>query len=187
MRVIRTEMYFSSSDLTWNTNNILQNPGVAVAFFRVENNHGLLIKSIVTDPISLSQGLEAPAWPGNAPTVIHLFLSSVLEGSDDFFQMPTEPLRRVNNEHVVNFILEQPIVIEQSPPSAELLKGLFAKSASIVIGTFIGTTVAGENPLLMFLSIPAGIIVVGSAIGLSKGLESGLNKAIEKLIKERWT
>jgi hypothetical protein len=37
----------------------------------------------------------------------------------------------------------------------------------------------------MFLTMPAGIIVIGSSIGISRGLENGLNKWVEGLFKKK--
>jgi hypothetical protein len=39
--------------------------------------------------------------------------------------------------------------------------------------------------VLLFLTIPAGIIVVGSAIAISNAIQSGLNHAIGRLSKEK--
>jgi hypothetical protein len=46
----------------------------------------------------------------------------------------------------------------------------------------MGLQAAGENHLLMFATVPLGVIIMGTAIGVSKGLEEGLPKRIKQLI-----
>jgi hypothetical protein len=76
-------------------------------------------------------------------------------------------------------------VLEESPPYLVPLQFLVKQSPQIAIGTLIGAGAAGGSYPLMLLTVPAGIIVVGSAIGISKGLEKGLNKAIERLVQRK--
>lgn len=50
--------------------------------------------------------------------------------------------------------------------------------------SFIWPECAGDLVgMLMLLTVPTGIVVCSSAIGVSKALEKGLNKAVEKIIK----
>jgi hypothetical protein len=77
------------------------------------------------------------------------------------------------------------IVIEQSPPDWALLKDLIKKSPGVAIGTYIGMQAAGQYPQLMYITVPAGIMVVSSAIGISKALAKGLNKKVEALLTSR--
>lgn len=90
-----------------------------------------------------------------------------------------EPVR---NPEQVHFLLNAEIVVEESPPHWELLKGLVAKSPSIAIGTYAGMELAGSMPQLMILTIPFGMIVVSSAVGISTALEVGLNKKVGRLL-----
>ena len=89
------------------------------------------------------------------------------------------------NRHIVDFVKNAGVVIEQSPPVAIPFASLLRKASSVTIGTMMGAAVAIDNPPLMFITIPAGIIVVGSAMGVSKGLERGLAKKIERLMKRK--
>jgi hypothetical protein len=89
----------------------------------------------------------------------------------------------ISNLHFVSAALNAPIVIEQSPPTTIPLGTLIAKAPGIAIGTFIGMQVAGDATYLMFVTVPGGILVVSSAIGISKALEQGLNRLVARLMK----
>ena len=81
--------------------------------------------------------------------------------------------------------MDADIVIEQSPPSWQTFKAPASKSPGIGIGTFIGFQWAGTHPELMIITVPIGILVVSSAIGVSEALKKGLNKKVEALFKEK--
>jgi hypothetical protein len=88
------------------------------------------------------------------------------------------------NPGLVDFAMSANIVIERSPPSWITLETVLKGSPRVIVGTFLGATVAAPYYPLMLITVPAGIIVVGAAIGVSKGLEAGLNQAIKRNIKK---
>ena len=92
---------------------------------------------------------------------------------------------RVANPAITDALLNTQVIYESSPPQLLPLREIAKGGAAVVIGTFIGYGVADGNYPLMFSTIPAGIIVIGSAIGISRGLENGLNKFIENLFKKQ--
>jgi hypothetical protein len=49
------------------------------------------------------------------------------------------------------------------------------------IGTFIGSEIARDHPVLLLVTVPGGIIVVSSALGIGAAMQAGLNKAIQRL------
>ena len=100
------------------------------------------------------------------------------------FRTEKEPIL---NPHLVEFVLEQDIIIEQSPPVAIPFKDLLKKTnAPILMGAYMmGQSIAGDHPILMFVTVPGGIIVIGSALGVAEALAAGLNKQIKKLFGGR--
>jgi hypothetical protein len=52
------------------------------------------------------------------------------------------------------------------------------------LGFYIGIVVAGNSPLL-FITVPAGIIICGAASGIARGLEEGLRSRIKGLMSRR--
>ena len=76
------------------------------------------------------------------------------------------------------------IPFEESPLVGVPLKDLIAmasKASPTGIGVAVGWAVAGNTPFL-FISVPAGIIVVWFAVGFGQGLGQGLQTRIKKLI-----
>ncbi|WP_316197113.1 hypothetical protein [Bradyrhizobium sp. SZCCHNS3014] len=86
------------------------------------------------------------------------------------------------SEREITALWNFPIIIEQSPPTEISFAALLKHSPIFAMGAFIGTHVAeGYNPVLMFVAVPAGIVIVGAASGISKGLEEGLHKRISSI------
>ena len=83
---------------------------------------------------------------------------------------------------MVDYILTQPIVIEPSPPFTITLKNLLTSTnLPIWIGTYMGWSVAPEHSVLLFITVPRGIIVVSSATGLAGAMAAGLSKSVKRL------
>jgi hypothetical protein len=83
---------------------------------------------------------------------------------------------------IVDYVLSQPIVIERSPPITVTLKGLLtATNLPIWIGTYMGWSVVPDHSVLLFITVPGGIIVVSFATGLALALSAGLSKSIKRL------
>ncbi|WMT76060.1 hypothetical protein [Bradyrhizobium sp. Ash2021] len=78
-------------------------------------------------------------------------------------------------------ILQSDIVIERSPPVAEKLLSLVHGATSTSLGVLLGTSFTND-PYVMILTIPAGILVMGTVLGISRGLERGLAKRVEKAV-----
>lgn len=167
MRVIRTGMYFNRVDAE--TTNIKDDDyNVDFAWFNVGNanlSHLGFIKPMIPD----------------AHNHVARFLDIVVQGSER-----RNFKRRISNGRIVNHAIVETIftvVIERSPPEAVTFGSLLHGASSVTIGTVLGHEAAAGSYPLMFVTVPLGIIVVGSAIGVSKGLQAGLQKEVEKVIK----
>lgn len=74
------------------------------------------------------------------------------------------------NHPLVDRILAQPIVLEQSPVLTEPFYSILRRSTpSVAIGAYVGYAAANGNYLLM-VTVPAGILLVGSAIEITRAL-----------------
>jgi hypothetical protein len=182
MRVIRTEMYFESSDLDTSAARNFPNPGISFAFFGGLPSAVLQMDDTIDYGLSdifdeyrsiLNNDDKIPAFRA----AIDSFLGN---GSYESFIRKLED-RSFENEGIFKYIYDENIIIEQSPPEWLPVKDILGKTP-IAIGTFIGFGMAKDNPTLMLVTVPAGIIVIGAAVGISEGLKRGLNKIIgEKL------
>jgi hypothetical protein len=114
----------------------------------------------------------------------------LLRNYTDLFLLDAEefdfdrPERSIKNPQIVDYILSQPVVIERSPPFTITLKGLLTTTnLPVWIGTYMGWSVAPEHSVLLFITIPGGIIIVSSAAGLANALSAGLSKSVKRLFK----
>jgi hypothetical protein len=117
----------------------------------------------------------------NLRNYVDLFLIDVEE-----FEFDRRRERTIVNNDVVEYVLTQPFVIERSPPVHMTLKGLLTTTnLPIWIGTYMGWSVVPDHSVLLFITIPGGIIVVSSATGLANALSAGLSKSVKSLFRVR--
>jgi len=114
--------------------------------------------------------------------VFREFTDAALRGEEDEYD-PGSPLRTLRNSQIVAFVENQTIITERSPPVAEIFGEVVKKASSVTLGAYLGWKTSSDNPVLLWLTVPAGIIVVGSAVGIARGFEKGLNKSIQRLFK----
>jgi hypothetical protein len=75
------------------------------------------------------------------------------------------------------YLLNQTVILERSPVVAETLGHLLRGATYVTVGTFLGASIS-PNPLVAFITVPAGIIVMGAATGIGLGLQSGLRNFV---------
>ena len=173
MRVIQTTAYFDPDLVKEATSRSAENPGVTFAWFKAsEQMERLSVFNLFRDyTVALSTDAQS--------SLVRSFLDAAVRGAK-FNGVP--PL----NPDVVSALTDASIVIEQSPPLGIPLSTLMSRAPSVAIGTYIGMQAAGGiSPWLMFVTVPTGILVIGSAIGVAKALEKGLNQRISALIEGR--
>ncbi|MCG2627757.1 hypothetical protein L6654_14070 [Bradyrhizobium sp. WYCCWR 13023] len=92
----------------------------------------------------------------------------------------------MKNTDIVEHVINQPIVIERSPPFHITLKGLVTSTnLPVWIGTYMGWSVAPEHSPLLFITVPGGIIIFTSATRLADALGAGLSKSVKRLFNTR--
>jgi hypothetical protein len=177
MRVIRTEMYFSEEDifgLNRRRTSHARNPGLGFAWLRTDRPARGIDEQLLEDRHFDRQEGAATA-----------FLDLAIRGYErsETISQPNAYFGATYNQSIVQSVMNGNIVIENSPPDAVTFRSLLAKAPGVAIGTMVGMKAAGDTSLLMLLTVPTGIVVCSSAIGVSKALEKGLNKVVEKVIK----
>ncbi|MDL1989137.1 MAG: hypothetical protein LWX08_16185 [Deltaproteobacteria bacterium] len=73
------------------------------------------------------------------------------------------------------------VIIENSPLSMESLANLVNSATGVGLGAFLGFII-GEGRPILFLTVPAGMVICGSAAAVSRALEKGLEKRLLKLL-----
>ena len=87
---------------------------------------------------------------------------------------------------VASFLNENVILIEQSRlPALTNLASFLQKATGVAIGACVGMTAANTlgNRLLLFVTVPFGILIVGTASGVGSALELGLRDRLLKTLK----
>ena len=132
-------------------------------------------QTLETEEKWLKSVIEAPD-----KELIRRFLDSCLYGATYPW---SEQGSDVRNPRLVDHLLDQKIVIERSPPKAVALRRLIGSNSIMTIGAAMGYALAPHTePLLLLITVPTGIAVIGSAAGVATGLQNGLHEAVKKWI-----
>lgn len=186
MRALSTWMYFDRSQVTVEPpfgrprgRGEEPEPGIGVAWFGGDTSNLIPVSNLKI--FRAFPGVENEALTEELlRSHIDLFL---LDADEHEFQRPERSLK---NPVVVDYVITQPIVIERSPPFHVTLKGLITSTnLPVWIGTYMGWSVAPEHSVLLFITVPGGIIVVSSATGLASALAAGLSKSVKRLFNGR--
>src|SRR6516162_8273925 len=88
---------------------------------------------------------------------------------------------------VASFFNENVILVEQSLslPALTNLTSFLQKATGVAIGACVGMTAANTlgNRLLLFVTVPFGILIIGTASGVGSALELGLRDRLLKSLK----
>jgi hypothetical protein len=192
MRVIRTEVYFLPPDerLTpYRTGPELAGGAISIAWFRAphalpENELFKLLEQEIGPVFHPTEFARNDIFSNTQKFFNRLLDPPGLEPpNDDEGAVTLNPRLRSElgqfGESFADAVLDLDVVIEQSPPSWEKLKKLVERSPGVLIGTYIGLAAGEHYPYLLFATVPTGIIVVGSAIGVSRALEQNLSLVID--------
>lgn len=189
MRIIRTEMYFDSSRIEGLVGKAhAQNPGISLAWCAIDSNDLARLSSNIKIVPYLEKFRPVAFRPnGYEPddNLIRNFLSASIQGAANSKMSHLLQSGVRENNQIAEFVLSQDVVIERSPPKAIPFKKLVGGATHITIGAYIGVSIAGANPLLMLVTVPGGILIIGAAISVSRALDKGINKSIEHWFKKR--
>lgn len=107
--------------------------------------------------------------------LVNFHLNQLATNSDD--QRVTEADRAL-----ARVAYSEPLIpFEESPLQALSLKDI-VHATGVAVGAYVGFVVAGSNPLL-FITVPAGMVICGAASGLGRGIEDGLRQRIKYLLR----
>jgi hypothetical protein len=187
MRILTTWTYFDSSQVTveppWRGRRRGRGeepePGIGVAWCAGDTTSLMSISNL-----KAFRPLPGPETQEFNEEIFRSYLDAFLMDAEEFEFLRSE--RSLKNPAIVDYILTQPIVIERSPPIHVTLKGLItATNLPVWIGTYMGWSVVPDHSILLFITVPGGIIIVSSAAGLANALSSGLSVAVKRLFKKK--
>jgi hypothetical protein len=158
MRVIRTELYFSGSDLKRIGGSRLKSTNVSFAWLND------------VDVEALELGRHPAIRPEQVPSVIDHILR----------QEPLTDEPRILNEGMVYGVMRSEIVIEQSPPEWETLANILRAGIKGGGTVAVSLIVALKGDPLLFITVPSALLLIGAAKGTSKWLEQNIPKMLSK-------
>jgi hypothetical protein len=136
-----------------------------------------LSKLAVTDPSNLAHHLAALFSPSVSELELPQALGEAVRGPNAPTQLGKDDVRFAE---LVSF--ERKIPFEESPLSLESLANLATTASGAGVGVYLGFVVFGSSPLL-FIAVPAGIVLCCVARGIGQGLEEGLRDRIRDWLK----
>jgi hypothetical protein len=173
VRLIQTLAYFDPTYVIGAAPDVEENPGVAFTWFKSPRE--------VEGPEPLLLFRDYAVMFGESrPYAIDLFLDAALRGVR-FSVLARQG--NVLNSNIIGTIRETEIAIEQSPITGLGFGSILRGAPNVAIGSYIGMQAAGGATSLMFVTVPAGILVVCSAAGIGKALQKGLNRQISAIFE----
>lgn len=178
MRVIRIELFFERSAFRWMTFDYAPTSEAAQA----ERQHDAYQPNISIAWLQLDYDEPTgAAWTPVADVDLRGFIRRALKGFDN------PAMRRASvGDDLLSAVLGAEIVIERSPPTTVTLKDLVAGGGKAATGISLGYAAAqGHSPEFLMITVPVGIIIMRTAVSISKGLEGILPKLIKEVLSPK--
>ena len=116
--------------------------------------------------------------------LVRLIAETIVSNALSVPESLTNAALRIDLEQYFSTLMNDPcIIVERSPPDAVSLLKLLKGASGVVIGAYVGLQ-TGQGPLL-FITVPAGMIIVGAASGIGAALEAGLRTKLAQWLTGR--
>ena len=186
MRVLTAWMYFESSQVTaeppWRGRRRGRGdemePGIGIAWCAGDTTSLLSVSQM-----KVFRPLHGPEPQEFNEQTLRTYLDAFLMDAEEFEFI--RPERSLKNPNIVEHVYTEPVVIERSPPIHVTLKGMInSTNLPVWIGTYMGWSVVPDHSVLLFITVPGGIIIVSSAAGLANALSAGLSSSVKRLFRK---
>jgi hypothetical protein len=84
----------------------------------------------------------------------------------------------VLRNHILAAFKSPQIIVERSPPTAETVMSLVSKGSGVAIGAYLGFHTFENAPLLLYATVPGGMLLCGTAAGVAEALQLGLRERL---------
>jgi hypothetical protein len=81
-------------------------------------------------------------------------------------------------KHILSAFESPQVIIEHSPPTAETIMALLSKGSGVAIGAYLGFHSIESAPLLLYATVPGGMLLCGTAAGIAEALQLGLRERL---------
>jgi hypothetical protein len=134
-------------------------------------------KLAITDPSNLAHHLAVLFSPELPQTDLLQAMTTAVMAPSESYQPSKDDVRFAE---LMSF--ERLIPFEESPLELESLAKLATTASGAGLGAYIGFVVFGASPLL-FIAVPAGIVLCCAARGVGQGLEEGLRDKVREWLQ----
>jgi hypothetical protein len=178
LRIVRTELYFHPFEIKWRFPELIfGNPSISMMFYSCDP------ESIEFDELFHSPFSDATFRSEPLP-VLRAFVDATVQSAPfRAFAFSVTDEDELNSK-IIDQIFQTPVVIENSPPEGIPFGTLLSGASIATVGTYVGLQGIEGHPFL-FIAVPAGIIVVGTAVAISRAIDKGLNNAVERATKRK--
>ena len=173
MRVLRTETYFDGNYIRRHQDKWLKSTNICFAWVETGEN-------APHQTAELRDFAQArPITESEVPLVLDYILRQ------ERMQPFGDKAEGVLNSSTIEDVLQEPIIIEQSPPDHETLANILRSgvkgSGTVALSVYLA--VSGDTYL--FITLPMALLVVGASKGMSKWLEQNVPKLMNRATR-RW-
>ena len=131
----------------------------------LEIDHGRLVDAFASC-LAADENAEFKAWLDNRTS-----------------RERVEPERYDVHLEFAKYLAFSPVVpTRRNPLDLEAVASLVTSATGVGLGAYAGFVVGGVSPLIL-ITVPAGMILFGTASGIAQGLEAGLRERIKRLVK----
>jgi hypothetical protein len=170
MRVIRTEMYFDGSYISRSPGRkALKTSSITFAWIKESGARRI-------GELTHTQSVSADDVP--------VVLDYILRQEPPEWNLPAQ--ENVLNGSTIDTVMNEGFVIEESPVDLETLTNLLKSGAKGGATVALSVYVAVSGDVMLFITLPSALLVMGAAKGMSKWLEQNVPKMMTKLTR-RWT
>jgi hypothetical protein len=153
----------------------------------------LVVNDRPAKPEQVRQALDLKELKRVSPSALPYALGSLLAANEEnqalqvyqtLLESPMQKAQEVLGPDILSFsesaCFEELIPFENSPLEPAALASLVKKASTTALGAYIGFVAVGPSPLL-FISVPAGIIICGAAGGAGAGLKTLMEEGVRKI------
>ena len=173
MRVLRTESYFDGNYVKRSGDKWLKSSNICFAWIEAGENSALRSTSVP----DFEQA--RPITPEEVPLVLDYILRR------ERMQPFADRHEGVINNSIVEQVLQEPIVIELSPPDLETLSNILKSGVKGSSTVALSVYLAVSGDVYLFITLPMALLVVGASKGISKWLEQNIPKLMTRATR-RW-
>jgi len=168
MRVLRTETYFDGNYVKRKQDKWLKSANICFAWIETGPNT-VARKSELPDFVD-----ARPITPDEVPLVLDYILRH------ERMQPFTDPHEGVLNSSIVEQVLSEQIIFEQSPVDVETLSNILKSGVKQGGTVALSVYLAVSGDVYLFITLPTALLVVGASKGMSKWLEQNVPKLMTK-------